>query len=251
MAVVAAGCSSSSQNSQPTVSAEQQAALNATLEKAAQMADLEGDYSSVEATLKTASFLPPPTLNKSAVNGGVAIINIYKAYLGDFKSASTHYRTFLANDSSEYRQALDNESAADTKLKGAADLKKALTGVNNWLAEYGIWNPINDSAGQKIKDMYLFASITDPTRQMSPADGVLWFNEARPIFVSYLNESTVMINSTDSLLGLLANGSARDSLDQFKNNVQAQNDWVKTNYNQMVDTFNQMVNKKYGTQSRL
>jgi hypothetical protein len=251
LAVVAAGCSSGSQNAQPTVSPEKQAALNATLEKSAQVEDLQVAYSKADADVKAASFLPPPTLNRSTVAGYLTGVDAYSAGLADLKSAFAHYRTYLGNDSSEYQQAMNNESAADTKLAGAADLKGMLALANDWLAGYDTWKPANDSATSKINDMNYMASLTDPYHQMTPADGVRFFNGARPVFVTYLNESAAMANKTDALLAVLGNCTAKDSLVKFKADMQSVNDWVTTNYNAMVATFNDKAGKTYGMQTGL
>jgi hypothetical protein len=251
MAVIAAGCSSSSQNAQPTANPEKQAALNATLAKATQVTDLQGAYANADAAVKAASFLPPPTLNKSQVDGYIASVDAYTAGLTDLKSAFAHYRTCLDNGSSEYLQATDNETAAATKLAGAANLKGTLGLVNDWLARFDAWNPVNDSATAKIANMNYMASLTDPYHQMTPAEGVRFFNEARPAFATYLNESATMLGKTDALIAALGNSTAKDSLMKFKAGVQFMNDWVKTNYNQMVDTYNQKAGSYYGMQTRL
>jgi hypothetical protein len=251
LAVVASGCSSSSENAQPTANPEKQAALNATLEKATQVADQQGAYAKVEAAVKAASFLPPPALNKSTVDGFVTTVDAYSAGLADFKSAFAHYRAYLDNSSSEYQQALSNESGADTKMASAADLKKTLGLVGDWLVGYETWKPANDSATSKISDMNYMASLTDPYHQMSPEEGVRFFNGARPVFVMYLNESANMLVRTDALISALGNSTAKDSLVKLKGDVQSMNDWVKTSYNIMVDTFNQKTAGHYGTQTGL
>jgi hypothetical protein len=251
MAVIAAGCSSSSPSAQPTANPEMQAALNATLVKVTQVADLQGAFSEADAAVKAASFVATPTLNKSVVDSHIAGITAYSAGLSDLKSAFAHYRTYLDNTSSEYRQAIDNESAADIKLATIAGLKGKLELVNEWLTEYDAWKPANDSATAKINDMNYLASLTDPYHQMTPADGVRFFNEARPVFVTYLNESAAILGKTDALIAALDNSTAKDSLVKFKADVQSRNDWVKTNYNLMVDTFNQKTGGHYGTQTGL
>ncbi|HEY3273445.1 MAG TPA: hypothetical protein VGJ92_06770 [Methanocella sp.] len=251
LAVVAAGCSSSSQNAQPTVSLEKQAALNATLDKAAQVADLQGAYLNADAGVKAASFLPPPTLNSSMVDGFSTGVDAYSAGLAGLKAAFAHYRMYLDNGSSEYQQAISNESAADEKLADAADLKRTLGLAGDWLAEYATWKPANDSATPKIGDMDYLASLTDPYHQATPADGVRFFNGARPVFVTYLNESATMLGKTDALIAALGNSTAKDSLAKFKADVESMNSRVKTNYNAMVATFNDKAGKTYGMQAGL
>jgi hypothetical protein len=251
LAVVAAGCSSSSENAQPTANPEKLAALNVTVEKATQVADLQGAYAKAGAAVKAASFLPPPTLDKSTVDGFVTTVDAYSAGLADLKSAFAHYRAYLDNSSSEYQQALSNESAAATKLASAADLKKTLGLVGDWLAGYDTWKPANDSATSKLSDMSYLASLTDPYHQMKPEEGVRFFNGARPVFVTYLNESAALLGKTDALLAALDNCTAKDSLVKFKGDVQSVNALVKTDYNLMVDTFNQKTNGYYGMQTGL
>lgn len=252
LAVIVAGCSSSSGvDAQPTANPEKQAALNTTLEKAALVDDLQGACVEIDSAIQAASFLPPPTLNKSVVDGYVASVDAYMTALADYKSASARYRTFLDNGSADYRQALDNETAADTKLTDAGNLKKEPGLVNDWLGAYDTWKPINDTAGERIKEMLYLASLTDPYHQSSPAEGIRFFNEARPQFIAYLNESGNMINRTDALIAVLNNSTAKDSLLQFKGDVQSMNGWVRTNFNQMVATFNDLAGKKYGMQAGL
>jgi len=251
LAVIAAGCSSGTANVEPTESPEMLAARNSTMENAAIVNSLEGAYAKVGSDIAAASFTPPPQLNKAAVDADIATVDSYSAALADYRTASARYRSFLDNGSAEYRQATDNETAAEAKLQGVADLKKELGLINDWLAEYAIWGPVNDTAGQRAKEMLMLASINDPHSQLKPQDGVSFFNQARPQFITYLNESARMVNQTDALIGAMDNSTARSSLVQFGNDVESMNDWVRTNYNVMVDMFNSQTNGRFGTQERI
>ncbi|OPY26963.1 MAG: hypothetical protein A4E28_02237 [Methanocella sp. PtaU1.Bin125] len=250
-AVLAAGCTSGPAGAPATPGPEKQAALNATLEKAALVSSLESAYAKIGSDIAAASFTPPPQLNKSMVEADIATVDSYMAALADYRTASAGYRAFLDNGSAEYRQAADNETGAETKRQEAAGLKQDLGLVSDWLAEYDIWKPVNDTAGERIKEMLYFATLTDPYHQSSPAEGIRFFDQARPQFIAYLNESAVMIDRTDALIGALDNSTARNSLVRFKADIESTNGWVKTNYNLMVDAFNDKTKGHFGVQERI
>jgi hypothetical protein len=249
-----AGCSSSSGNGQPqpTASPAMLAARNATLEKAAAADSLQEACLKIEAGLEAANFTPPPpALNKSAVDADIAAVDAYIVALNDHKSASANYRAFLDANGTEYRAAMESESALEAKLAAAGALKGTLGLVNGWLAGYDAWKPANDTAGERIKEMQYFASLTDPYHQASPADGIRFFNQARAQFATYLNESTAMIAKTDALVAAMDNCTAKDSLVRFRDDTQAMNEWVRASYNSMVDAFNEKAGGRYGMQARL
>ncbi|MCD1295305.1 hypothetical protein CUJ83_09865 [Methanocella sp. CWC-04] len=245
LAVIAAGCSSTSQT-EPAVSAEQKAAYDDLINKTNALTGPNEKFSRIDSEIKNANFLPPPSLNNAMVDDYTTDVNAYISALEDFKLASQQYKTYLDSNGSEYAGVMDNESAVETQLKNAGDLKEQLELIGDWLDVYDAWNQTNVSVTEKINEMSYFASFNDPYSKFTPQDGIDFFNSARPVIIEYLTESGNLINETDTLISVMDEGNAKSTLIQLKSEVTSENDWLRTNYNEMVGIFNSLAGAKYG-----
>jgi hypothetical protein len=179
---------------------------------------------------------------KTLIDNAIFAADNYITACDDALYASRVYRSYLDTRSSEYQHYVDLEALISENSQETQKEKKALGTCKEALNELDIWlNKLSD-----LTDKFEEAeSLTTPDQLYK------WFISTRPVLDGYLTESDILIALIDNATALADPGKARESLVDSRNKVVTANSQLKSQYNVLVEAYNNAYGSMYGQVSKI
>jgi hypothetical protein len=179
---------------------------------------------------------------KTLIDNGIFSADNYISACEDAQYASQVYRSYLDTHSSEYQHYVDLESLISQNIVKAQEDKKAFSACKELLNELDVWLNDVDSLADKYNEAETLTTADQWYR---------WFISTRPVLDGYLTESDILVASIDNATALTDLGSTKESIVEVRNQVIKTNSELKSQYNVMVDAYNNAYGSVYGRVSKI